>query len=73
MRTALAVQVAVGYYEMPEKTCEEFQQDEEGGRWFRTGDIGCMMQVTTVRCKVATVYSCRRMELFILLTGRRTW
>ena len=44
------MQVAVGYYEMPEKTCEEFQQDEEGGRWFRTGDIGCMMQVTTVRC-----------------------
>ena len=31
--------VAVGYYEMPDKTAEEFRE-EAGTRWFRTGDIG---------------------------------
>lgn len=34
------VMVAKGYYEMPEKTAESFYQDEQGIRWFRTGDIG---------------------------------
>ena len=33
-------QVAAGYYNMPEKTKEEFSRDETGRRWFRTGDIG---------------------------------
>ncbi len=32
--------VALGYYKMPEKTKEDFFTDEEGCRWFRTGDIG---------------------------------
>ena len=31
--------VAVGYYKQPEKTKEEFY-DENGRHWFRTGDIG---------------------------------
>ena len=31
--------VAMGYYEMDDKTREEFY-DEDGRRWFRTGDIG---------------------------------
>ena len=31
--------VAVGYYKMPEKTQEEFYE-ENGRHWFRTGDIG---------------------------------
>jgi malonyl-CoA/methylmalonyl-CoA synthetase len=25
---------------MPEKTAEEFTQDEQGDRWFKTGDVG---------------------------------
>lgn len=32
--------MALGYYKMPEKTKEDFFTDEEGCRWFRTGDIG---------------------------------
>lgn len=31
--------IAVGYYKNPEKTREDFL-DEDGCRWFRTGDIG---------------------------------
>jgi long-chain acyl-CoA synthetase len=31
--------VVVGYYKQPEKTREEFY-DEDGRHWFRTGDIG---------------------------------
>jgi len=34
--------VAHGYYQMPEKTKEDFSTDENGIRWFRTGDIGQM-------------------------------
>ena len=41
------VQVYIGgrnvgkeYYKMPEKTEEEFFDDETGRRWFKTGDIG---------------------------------
>jgi malonyl-CoA/methylmalonyl-CoA synthetase len=29
-----------GYWRMPEKTAEEFTQDEQGDRWFKTGDVG---------------------------------
>lgn len=32
--------VAMGYYKMPEKTAEDFHIDENGTRWFATGDIG---------------------------------
>ncbi len=31
--------VALGYFKSPEKTAEEFYE-EDGRRWFRTGDIG---------------------------------
>ncbi|KAF2357638.1 AMP-dependent synthetase/ligase [Trinorchestia longiramus] len=31
--------IAVGYYKNPEKTAEDFYE-EDGKRWFRTGDIG---------------------------------
>lgn len=31
--------IAVGYYKNPEKTRQDFL-DEDGCRWFRTGDIG---------------------------------
>ena len=41
-------QVAAGYYNMPEKTKEEFFT-ENGIRWFRTGDIGQMMQDGTIK------------------------
>lgn len=29
-----------GYWRMPEKTREEFATDDQGGRWFKTGDVG---------------------------------
>jgi malonyl-CoA/methylmalonyl-CoA synthetase len=29
-----------GYWRMPEKTAEEFAVDDDGRRWFRTGDVG---------------------------------
>jgi len=32
--------IATGYYKMPEKTAEDFFTDENGVRWFKTGDIG---------------------------------
>ena len=32
--------MATGYYKMPEKTKEDFFTDENGVRWFKTGDIG---------------------------------
>ena len=35
--------VAVGYYKQPERTAEEFY-DEDGRHWFRTGDIGLFTQ-----------------------------
>ena len=34
--------VASGYFNMPDKTEEEFY-DEKGKRWFKTGDIGHVM------------------------------
>nr|XP_027203444.1 long-chain-fatty-acid--CoA ligase 4-like [Dermatophagoides pteronyssinus] len=33
-------QVALGYYKKPEETAKDFFVDEEGCRWFRSGDIG---------------------------------
>ena len=41
--------VATGYYKLPEKTREDFFKDEEGRRWFRTGDIGEMAPDGTLR------------------------
>ena len=32
--------VASCYYKLPGKTEEEFFEDSQGRRWFRTGDIG---------------------------------
>ncbi len=32
--------VFAGYWRMPEKTAEEFVDDADGQRWFRTGDVG---------------------------------
>ena len=32
--------VCDGYYKQPEKTKEDFYEDENGVRWFKTGDIG---------------------------------
>ena len=40
--------VAKEYYGMPEKTDEEFFNDN-GKRWFKTGDIGHMMPDGTIR------------------------
>ena len=40
--------VAVGYYEMPDKTAEEFF-NENGKRWFKTGDIGQLHEDGTIQ------------------------
>ena len=32
--------VVIGYYKLPEQTQEAFKVDEQGIRWFYTGDIG---------------------------------
>ena len=32
--------LTVGYFKMPEKTAEDYVTDEQGRRWFKTGDIG---------------------------------
>ena len=41
--------VASCYYKLPGKTSEEFFEDEEGRRWFRTGDIGQFDQCGTLK------------------------
>lgn len=43
--------VVVGYYKQPDKTLEEFYE-EDGRRWFRTGDVGEIYPdgVLKVRC-----------------------
>jgi len=41
--------ITSGYYKMPEKTDEEYFDDETGTRWFRSGDIGQMEADGTLR------------------------
>ena len=41
--------VAAGYYENEAKTKEEFFTDDEGRRWFKTGDIGQFESDGTLR------------------------
>ena len=41
--------VASCYYKLPGKTEEEFYEDEERRRWFRTGDIGQFDQLGTLK------------------------
>jgi len=41
--------VTAGYYKMPEKTAEDYFDDEDGTRWFRSGDIGQIESDGTVR------------------------
>ncbi|NEW41027.1 amino acid adenylation domain-containing protein [Nocardia cyriacigeorgica] len=33
--------VALGYHHAPERTAERFVRDDDGVRWYRTGDLGC--------------------------------
>ena len=40
--------IAKGYYKMPEKTQEDFQDDLDGFRWFKTGDIGQFLENGTL-------------------------
>nr|XP_040572319.1 LOW QUALITY PROTEIN: long-chain-fatty-acid--CoA ligase 4-like [Lepeophtheirus salmonis] len=40
--------VSNGYYKMPEKTKEDFLE-ERGKRWFRTGDIGEVTELGTIK------------------------
>ena len=32
--------ITAGYFKQPEKTAEEYLVDNQGGRWFKSGDIG---------------------------------
>jgi long-chain acyl-CoA synthetase len=32
--------ISLGYYEMPDKTKEDFVVEDDGERWFHTGDVG---------------------------------
>ena len=41
--------ISAGYYKLPGKTEEEYFVDEEGTRWFRTGDIGTFETDGTLR------------------------
>jgi len=41
--------ISHGYYKQPGKTEEEYFNDEEGTRWFRTGDIGLAEEDGTLR------------------------
>ncbi|OTF78687.1 hypothetical protein BLA29_010238, partial [Euroglyphus maynei] len=42
-------QVALGYYKKPEETAKDFFVDDEGCRWFRSGDIGEMFPDGTLK------------------------
>jgi len=41
--------ITAGYYKMPEKTSEDFLDDNTGRRWFKSGDIGQMEPDGTLR------------------------
>ena len=41
--------IAASYYKLPDKTSEEFYDDSDGRRWFRTGDIGQFDQHGTLK------------------------
>ena len=41
--------VASGYYKLPDETNEAFYVDEEGTRWFKSGDIGEVLANGTLK------------------------
>jgi len=41
--------ITAGYYKLPEKTEEEYFNDDQGRRWFRSGDIGQIEPDGTLR------------------------
>jgi len=41
--------ITAGYYKQPEKTAEEYIIDEDGERWFKSGDIGQMEEDGTLK------------------------
>merc|ERR1719319_171325 len=45
----------IGYFKQPQKTLEEYFTDEEGIRWFKTGDIGSVYGDSSKCCVVALV------------------
>lgn len=77
--------VVVGYYKQPEKTREDFYE-EDGKRWFRTGDIGqfhtegvLQVSIAIIKLTYSTItYSnncCFSLffELIRLLIARKIW
>ena len=72
--------VASCYYKLPEKTSEEFVDDSEGRRWFRTGDIGQFDQCGTLKIidrqdkklktsEIIGTFNCRKKDLVKLQFG----
>ena len=41
--------ITAGYYKQPEKTAEEYFEEEDGTRWFRSGDIGQVEEDGTLK------------------------
>ena len=63
--------VGKGYYKMPEKTAEDFY-DENGVRWFKTGDIGLLDNtgnLTLIGRRVRGI----RYKTQLVQIGRRIW
>jgi len=57
--------VAVGYYKQPEKTKEDFYE-ENGKWWFRTGDIGEFTSNGTLKVIYLTLLSVNKFQTFEL-------
>jgi len=55
--------VGHGYYKMPEKTAEDFYE-ENGIRWFKTGDIG-MIDETGNMSIIGITFSCIFLCIFL--------
>jgi acyl-CoA synthetase (AMP-forming)/AMP-acid ligase II len=67
--------VAVGYYKEPEKTKEEFYE-ENGRHWFRTGDIGEFRPEGNLQVNFGYIYVMSHLNhtfLSRLLIAKRIW
>ena len=67
--------VAVGYYQEPEKTKEEFYE-ENGRHWFRTGDIGEFRPEGNLQVNFGYIYVMSHLNhtfLSRLLIAKRIW
>ena len=68
--------VSQGYYKQPEKTKEDFYVDEEGVRWFKTGDIGEFSSLGNLEvnsCIICNISIGADGHTFRLSTAKKTW